>query len=318
MGVYHYHELFAWDDVKQGLLFALVVTSLAGAGAGCAAAASKVVADALTSGGSSSYAQDDDPELVRAAVPFGLKTMESLLERHPDHQGLLVSLASGFTQFGYAFVQEDADEAEAGGKSALARALRARSKKLYLRARDYGLRGLDLRHEGMAERLEGARDLDAVVARLNKDDVPLVYWTAASWALAIAAGKEDMALVAQLPAPGALMQRALALDEGFDEGALHEFFISWEPAQSATEEAYRRAKGHFERALVLSKGTKLGPFVAYAEAVAVPQQDRAEFRRLLEHVLAADVDADKPHRLANVLAQRRARILLARADDLFS
>ena len=198
------------------------------------------------------------------------------------------------------------------------RALRARAKRLYLRARDYGLRGLDLRHPGIAVRLEGARDLRAVVTPLNKDDVALVYWTAASWALAIAAAKEDMALVAQLPAPGALMQRALALDEGFDEGALHEFFISWEPAQSATEEAYRRAKGHFERALVLSKGKKLGPFVAYAEAVAVPRQDRAEFRRLLEHVLATEVDADKSNRLANVLAQRRARLLLARADDLFS
>ena len=317
MGVYHYHELFAWDYVKQGLLVALL-TSISLAGAGCGAAASKVVADALTSGPSRSYAEDDDPELVRAAVPFGLKTMESLLDRHPDHEGLLTSLCSGFTQYGYAFVQADADEAEANGKSALARALHTRAKRLYLRARDYGLRGLDLHHEGISQRLEGARELDAVVKQLNKDDVPLVYWTAASWALAIAAAKEDMALVAQLPAPGALMQRALALDEGFDEGALHEFFISWEPAQSATEEAYRRAKEHFERALVLSKGVKLGPFVAYAEAVAVPRQDRAEFRRLLEHVLAADVDADKAHRLANVLAQRRARMLLARADDLFS
>ena len=302
--------------MKLGLLVTLVMTSLAGAG--CAAAASRVVADALSGGPSRTYAEDDDPELVRAAVPFGLKTMESLLEQNPDHQGLLTSLCSGFTQYGYAFVQADADEAEASGKSAPARALRARAKKLYLRGRDYGLRGLELRHQGIVGRLEGARDLDAAVSRLNKEDVPLVYWTAAGWALAIAAAKEDMALVAQLPAPGALMQRALALDEGFDEGALHEFFITWEPAQGASEDAFRRAKVHFERAIALSKGAKLGPFVAYAEAVAVPRQDRAEFRRLLEHVLAADVDADKPHRLANVLAQRRARLLLARADDLFS
>ena len=302
--------------MKLGLLVTLVLTSLAGAG--CAAAASRVVADALSGGPSRTYAEDDDPELVRAAVPFGLKTMESLLEQNPDHQGLLTSLCSGFTQYGYAFVQADADDAEASGKSAPARALRARAKKLYLRGRDYGLRGLELRHQGIVGRLEGARDLDAAVSRLNKEDVPLVYWTAAGWALAIAAAKEDMALVAQLPAPGALMQRALALDEGFDEGALHEFFITWEPAQGASEDAFRRAKVHFERAIALSKGAKLGPFVAYAEAVAVPRQDRAEFRRLLEHVLAADVDADKPHRLANVLAQRRARLLLARADDLFS
>jgi len=35
-------------------------------------------------------------------------------------------------------------------------------------------------------------------------------------------------------------------------------------------------------------------------------------------VLAADVDADPPHRLANVIAQRRARWLLSRTAELFA
>jgi predicted anti-sigma-YlaC factor YlaD len=300
--------------VKHTSLLALALAPLAG----CGAAASKVVADALAEGPSRTYAEDDDPELVRDAVPFGLKTMESLLERQPEHEGLLTSLASGFTQYGYAFVTADADASDAAGKAAAAREQRARARRLFVRARDYWLRGLDLRHHGVAARLEGARDLDPVVAQLSKDDVPLVYWTAASWALAISSAKEDMALVAQLPAPGALMRRALALDEAYDEGAIHEFFISWEPAQGGGEDAYRRAREHFERALALSRGRKLGAYVAYAEAVAVPRQDRAEFNRLLEHVLGVDVEADKEHRLANVLARRRARLLLARADDLFS
>jgi predicted anti-sigma-YlaC factor YlaD len=303
--------------VKRSLVALLLLAFTAGA-AGCGAAASKVVADALSSGASGgTYASDDDPELVRAAVPFGLKTMEGLLAEHPDHQGLLTALASGFTQYGYAFVQTDADAAELAGKTAPAREQRERARRLYLRARDYGLRGLERRHEGIAARLVGARDLPAVVAQLNKDDVPLVYWTAASWALAISAGKEDMALVAELPAPGALMERALALDEGWDEGAIHEFFISWEPARTGGEEGFRRAKAHLDRALVLSRGKKLGPYVAYAEAVDVPRQDKAEFTRLLERVLAADVEADRPNRLANVLAQRRARQLLAHGEDLF-
>ena len=296
----------------------VALTSLAAACAGCSAAASYVAADAITSDSSRAYVEDDDPELVRQAVPFGLKTMETLLEQHPNHQGLLTSLASGFTQYSYAFVQSDADEAEAAGKMAAARVSRDRARRLFLRARDYGLHGLEVRHKGISGRLEGARDLDPVVAQLNKDDVRLVYWTAASWALAISAGKDDMALVAQLPAPGALMRRALTLDEAFDEGAIHEFFISWEAAQGGGEEAFRRSREHFERALVLSGGRKLGPYVAYAEAVVVPRQDRAEFNRLLQHVLTYDVESDKAHRLANVLAQRRARFLLSRADDLFS
>jgi predicted anti-sigma-YlaC factor YlaD len=287
---------------------------------GCRLAASRVVANAVARSSAKpggTYAEDDDPELVRAAVPFGLKSMEGLLADHPDHEGLLTALASGFTQYAYAFVQSDADELELAGRGAGARVARDRAKRLFLRARDYGLRGLEERQHGLAEKLRGARDLAPALAPLNKDDVPLVYWTAASWALAIAAGKEDMALVSQLPVPGALVERALALDEGFDEGALHEFFISWEAARGG-DDGLRRAKEHFDRAIALSKGKKLGAIVSYAEGVLVAKQDRAEFTRLLREVANADVESDKPHRLANVLAQRRARLLLAHADDLFS
>ena len=294
----------------------LAVLALLSAG-GCRATATRVVANAVSSSETDVYARDDDPELVRAAVPFGLKTLEGLLAEQPKHQGLLTALASGFTQYGYAFVQSDADEAEMSGKSAAARALRERARKLFLRARDYGLRGLELRHEGVAAQLRGARGLDAALAPMKKEDVPLVYWTATSWALAIAAAKEDMALVAELPVPGALMKRALAVDESWDEGAIHEFLVTWEASQGGSD-GLDRAREHFERAVALSKGKKLGVFVSYAESVSVARQDRAEFTRLLQQVIAADPEADERHRLANVLAQRRAKLLLAHAEDLFA
>ena len=60
--------------------------------------ATGALADALS--GTSSLSSDDDPELVRDAAPFGLKTMESLLPEQPHHKGLLTALASGFTQYG--------------------------------------------------------------------------------------------------------------------------------------------------------------------------------------------------------------------------
>jgi predicted anti-sigma-YlaC factor YlaD len=299
--------------VKRTLLTAALALLLV---AGCST--SKMVANAVAENSSGGvYAQDDDPELVRGAVPFGLKTMEALLVQQPDHEGLLTALASGFTQYAYGFVQADADEAELGGRIAAARAGRDRARKLYLRARDYGLRGLEVRHRGIAAKLRSARDLDPALAGLGKDDLPLVYWTAASWALAIGVGKEDMGLVAELPVPGALMKRALAIDEAWDEGAIHEFFVSWEGAQGGPDAA-ARARTHLDRALALSNGRKLGVLVSYAESVSVPRQDRAEFTRLLTQVANADVEADRAHRLANILAQRRARLLLAHADDLFT
>jgi predicted anti-sigma-YlaC factor YlaD len=298
--------------------FLCVAGALALAGCSVRSLAVRGTADALSSGGGV-YASDDDPELVRDAIPFGLKMMEALLAEVPDHHGLLLALTSGFTQYGYVFVQQEADAAELEGRTASAKALRERARRLYLRARDYGLMALDLRYPGLATRLRTSRDVTSALATVRKEDVPLVYWTAASWALAISNAKGRMDLVAELPVPEAMMSRALVLDESFDGGSLHEFYVTYDMTRSEAQGGGpARAKQHLDRALALSQGKKLGPLVAYAEAVCVQAQNRAEFTRLLKQVLAADVDSDKEHRLANLIAQRRARLLLAHIDDLFA
>lgn len=55
------------------------------------------LADGLAANGST-LASDEDPDLVRAAAPFSLKLLESLLAEMPGHQGLLSAAASGFTR----------------------------------------------------------------------------------------------------------------------------------------------------------------------------------------------------------------------------
>ena len=96
--------------------------------------------DAIAGGGDT-YAADGDIELVGAATPFGLKTIESLLSEVPEHRGLLLAAARGFTQYAYVYVHAPAEllmeRDVAAGYSQLARA-----RALYVRARDYGLRGL--------------------------------------------------------------------------------------------------------------------------------------------------------------------------------
>jgi predicted anti-sigma-YlaC factor YlaD len=60
-----------------------------------------------------------------------------------------------------------------------------------------------------------------------------------------------------------------------------------------------------------------GLYIAYAEAVALPAQNKAEFRGMLEKALAVNPDLVPRDRLANLISQRRARWLLDRADELF-
>jgi predicted anti-sigma-YlaC factor YlaD len=295
----------------------LAAALLLASSTGCTTLAARVAANALTSGGDT-YATDDDPELVREAVPFGLKTMESVLASDPENEHLLLALCSGFTQYAYAFVAADADAADLGGRLAEAKTLRARAKRLFLRARDYGLRGLDLQRDGLGKRLRGVRDLPAALAAAKKEDVPALYWTASAWTLAIVSGKADLGLVAELPAPVAMMERSLALDEGWGDGSIHEFFVAYDASRSEQEGGGpARVRAHYDRALQLSLNQKLGPRVSLAEGLMVQSQDRAAFTALLEEVVKADLDAAPRFRLVNTLAQRRARLLLDHADDLF-
>jgi predicted anti-sigma-YlaC factor YlaD len=269
--------------------------------------------NALAQGGSG-YARDGDPDLVWEAVPFGLKTVESLLDEAPRHKGLLLAAAGGFVQYGYGRVQQEADFVEARD---LARAteLRNRARRLYLRALGYGFRGLEVDFPGLRERLR--RDGDAALAQTRKEHVPLLYFTGLAWFAAISVSKDDSELTADQAQAEALMRRALALDEGYDRGALHDFFISWEGRGEAVGGSFERAREHLQRAEALAGGHRASAMVNFAETVSVARQDRKEFERLLREALAVDVDAVPDMRLANLIYQKRARWLLGRADELF-
>ena len=295
---------------------ALAAVALALAGCSVRRLAVRSFANALA-GGADIYASDDDPELVREALPFGLKTIEALIVQDPKNPKLLLAAASGFTQYAYAFVQQEADFTEA---SDLARAteLRARARKLYLRASGYGWRALEVDFPGLRARLQAAPEkTDEILAGLGKQHVPALYWTATSQAAAIALAKEDAELAADLAAVEGMMRRALTLDEGWSLGALHDFFIVYEGSRTRVGGSAEKARQHLERALALAQGKRAGPLVSFAETVDVAKQDRAEFERLLAQALAIDADAAPQQRLANLIAQRRARWLLSRKDELF-
>ncbi|MCZ6727286.1 MAG: TRAP transporter TatT component family protein [Acidobacteria bacterium] len=260
------------------------------------------------------YASDPDPELVRDALPFALKTFEALLVSAPENQGLLLSTCSGFTQYAYAFVEADAAQLEFSDYPE-SRRLGERALELYLRARDYCLRALELDYPEITERL--MLQPEAAAAALTAKDLELVYWTAASWGAAISVGVHRLEVIADLPAVRALFDRALELDETYSDGALHEALISLDALPEAMGGSRQRAEQHFERALVLSRGLSASPYVGYATSVLVPAQERAAFRRTLEQALAVDPDAAVELRLANHVARARARFLLDHADDFF-
>jgi hypothetical protein len=294
-------------------LAALLVLPLALSSCSIKRWAVRSVANSLTSG-VDVYGTEEDPELVRDALPFGLKTMESLLAVVPDHEGLLLTLCQGFTQYSYAFVQAEGDLLVNSDYPRATR-LHDRALKLYLRARGYGLRGLEQRYRGISGELQ--LDPAKAAARIQKRDLPMLYWTAASWGSAISLGKDQPGLLADLPAIRALMERGLALDEGYQGGAIHEALILLDALPEAMGGSEAHARQHFARAVALSKDTKASPYVTLATTVSVLKQDRIEFEFLLNRALEFDPDRDPSQRLVTIVLQRKARALLEREDEFF-
>ena len=290
---------------------------LAAAGSGCSIkhVAINKLGNALASSGST-FEGDDDPELVAAAIPFGLKLYESLLAESPKHPGLLLAAATGFTEYAYAFVDLKAEEAKEENVDK-SDALRERARRLYLRANRYGMRGLESRYPGLGAKLDN--DAATALKRVRKPDVPLLYWTAASLGLAVSNSKTDPEMIAQLPLVEMIVQRVAELDESFDNGAVPEFLITLEASRSGVkpEEQQKAMRRHFDRAIEISHGKRAGTYVSFAENACVPTQNVAEFKVMLGKALAIDVDSDPPNRLANTLAQRRAKWLLSHVNNLF-
>jgi len=273
------------------------------------------IGGALAESSARVYASDNDPELVREALPFSLKLMETMLAESPENRDLLLATSAGFTQYSYAFVEQDAAALEDEDYMASEKAVQ-RARKLYLRARDYGMRGLEAAHPGFDEGLR--IDPEATVTEATVEDVDLLYWTAAAWGSAISLSIDDPSTIGQMGLMEALIYRAYELDPDFDHGAIHSFLITYEMTKSGGDPPpEEKARAHFERALALSDGQQAGPYLSLAEAVSIPNQDRAEFEHLLNQALTVDPDARPEWRLVNLIMQDRAEWLLDRTDRLF-
>jgi len=294
--------------MRQLLILAMAVSLLAG----CSVKKTVVnyAGDAI-SGGGGVWSSDEDPQLVKEALPFALKTNESLLEVSPGHEGLLETIATGFLAYAL-LIKEDADRVEVDDLAA-ARRMKTRASKLFIRGRDYALQALEHRYPGFTESLKA--DRDAALAQTEAGDAPFLYLAGAGWAGALGADTGNLGLVADFPVAGSLVQRVLAVDEDFNNGSAHEFMITFEAARPGG--SIEAARKHYERALELSGGKRASVYLALAEAISVGEQDVNEFRAMLKAAGAVDVDEVPNDRLLNVVAQERAEWLESQIPELF-
>jgi hypothetical protein len=279
--------------VLRNLGFALAAVLVS---AGCSTFIGSKVGATL----SAAILNQDDPALVEAGVPAYLLLVDGLISQNPDSPTLLSAGAQLFALYGSRFAPQE----RAGSTTA--------------KARRYGERALCLAHPPACNWQN--IDQETLVAELgavrDKNIGPL-YSYAVSWLANLDATSEDWTAVADLPRVESVLERALALDETYEHGAVHGYLgilnALRPPALGGRPEV---AREHFERAIELSGGRDLSIKVEYARRYARLIFDQELHDRLLNEVLAAPVDAPG-YTLFNVLAKQEAATLLATSKEYF-
>lgn len=252
---------------------------------------------------------EDDLQLAREASAFYLKFSESVLIQTPGHLKLAETVAAGFTQYAYAFVAFDAEKMDAKQPKTAAQ-MRERAARMYARAYRHAMTALELNAPGISVAI---RSPDVTKhPRLTTAQVPLAYWAAASLGGWISMSKDDPDLVADLPLSMRLAELAWQTNPDYGKGALASLMGTLEGAKVGG--STQKTQAYFDQAITLSQGQEAGPYVAKAEGVALPMEDKKLFEQLLNQAL----DISQQHRsLQNEVMRERAQWLLATLDDLF-
>jgi hypothetical protein len=263
---------------------------------GCSTLIGGMAADTLAS----AILDQDDPELVGSGVPAYLLLIDGMIAQSPENVTLLSAGAQLFALYGSRFAPAE------------------RAPTLTGKARRYGQRAICLAHEDACTWAD--EDYAAFVTDLDtvgKKDIGPLYSYAVSWLSHLDATSEDWTAVAELPWVEAVLERTLALDETYENGAVHGYLgilNALRPPALGGEPDVARA--HFERALELSEGRDLSIKVEYARRYARLVFDQELHDRLLTDVINAPVEAPRLT-LFNVLAKQEAQVLLATSKEYF-
>ena len=142
--------------------------------------------------------------------------------------------------------------------------------------------------------------------------------TAAATAAGIGVNKDDSDLAVDMDLVEKLMARALSLNPRFGGGAIHDFYIAWTGGRPvAAGGSLEKAEEHYQKALEIADGKRIGPHVSFAEVVCVKRQDKDCFLKHLRLATEFDTDTFPEYRLVNLVSKKRAQHLIKISDTLF-
>ena len=244
--------------------------------------------------------QQTDLELVCEGAPAYLLMIDSMIASSPDNKNLLRTGTQSYSAYATAL-------SECGTSD-------QRIAVITDKAHLYGSR---LLNQFLPMEKMNGEEFDRILANLDKDDLPFVFWGTFGWISWVQSQNGSPAAMADLVIIEKIMSRLLELDETFEGGSIHLFFGGYHAAKPALLGGKPDlSKMHFEKALVLSKRRFLLIQTTYAATLARQTMDKELHDRLLKEVISFPLDSAPEFALTNRIAVKRAHRLLK--DDYFA
>lgn len=184
-------------------------------------------------------------------------------------------------------------------------------------ALQWGEKCLSLNAEYAALLAKGDEDPASAARAFTTEDVPCVYWYSSAlgkWAKASGL----TVTLKHLPTVKAFMTRVGELDATYYYSGPDRYWGAYYAAiPSFAGQDLAKSKTYFDKAIAANP-TFLGTYVLLAENWAVKTQNRAEFEKTLNWVLAQSADSMPEVKPELEAEQRKARALLAQIDDFFA
>ncbi len=306
------------NDTKKRILVIFLVFFIGFVVSSCSInkIAVKAVSSSFGEGGVSVFSRDDDPQLVKDSLPLVLKLNELMIENDPDNYAVKASAGKLFVIYTNLFIQTPASMLDYKDWKTQSE-MYERAKKLYVRGSNYLKDSIETKYKIQIDLF----NKKTVEYNYKKEDVDTLYWLGGGLMSAITIDLTDPALAPLRDSAIRIMFIAYSLDPDYGSGALHEYLLMYYASMpEGMGGSMEKAEYHYQKALELSGGSKISPYIAYATTVCTKKQSAegvAEFKKILANAQSFDINKYPENRLENTVNKQKAEWLLKNIDNYF-
>ena len=267
------------------------------------------------------FEQDDDLELIEAALPANIKLLEAFLVETPDDLQIRTLLARLYGSYAFAFAERDLEAADLlpgrFPEPVRAQSTAERVRRYYWKGAEYALGVIEARHPGCKAQLEDVARSETCFARIGGEDLPALFWYGFNLGGYVNNSRGSIRALSKAHLAEKAMVRVIAIDPTYYHGGAHLFMMIYYAARPPM------AGGSPETAMIHYRALKemhgddfLPPDLFRARYLLYQQQDRDAFHRVLTDMVQRPVSPG-PSRLLNQMAADRAALYLMAEDRLF-